>query len=75
MYGGPCRYLDVSAGVDFMNSISRGPTRLSVQIVALNKHRVVTQAPHPHVPLALTLKLNTFANVKPERGRQWATGK
>lgn len=75
MCGDPCRYLDVSAGVDFVNSISRGSTGLSVQIVALDKHRVVTQAAHPHVPLALTLKLNAFADVKPERGQQWVTGK
>lgn len=75
MCGDPCRYLDVSAGVDFVNSISRGSTGLSVQIVALNKHCVVTQAAHPHVPLALTLKLNAFADVKPERGQHWVTGK
>lgn len=74
MFGEPCRYLDVSAGVDFVNSISRRSTRLSVQVVALNKHRVVTQASHPHVALALTLKLNAFADVKPGRGEQRVMG-
>lgn len=64
----PCGYLDVSAGVDFVNGVSGGPTRLPVQIVALDKHGVVTQASHPHIALALALKLDAFADVKPERG-------
>lgn len=72
--GDPGGYLDVSAGVDFVNSISRRATRLPVQIVALNKHRVVTQAAHPHVPLALALQLHAFADVKPERGEQKGMG-
>ena len=71
----PCPYLDVSAGVDFVNSVSGGSTRLSVQVVTLNEHGVVTEASHPHVSLALTLQLNPFANVKPvrreETGKQW----
>lgn len=70
MLADPCGYLDVGTGVDFVNSISRRSPRLPVQIVALNKHRVVTQASHPHVPLALTLQLNAFADVQPERGEQ-----
>lgn len=70
MFAVPCGYLDVSAGVDFVNGVSGGSTRLPVQIVALNKHGVVTQASHPHVALALALKLNAFANVKPGRGEQ-----
>lgn len=61
----PCPYLDVSAGVDFVNSISRGSACLPVQVVALNKHCVITEASHPHISLALTLQLNPFANVKP----------
>lgn len=67
-------YLDVSAGVDFVNGVSGGPTRLPVQIVALDKHGVVTQASHPHVALTLALKLDAFADVKPERGEQRGPG-
>lgn len=69
----PCPYLDVSTGVDFVNSVSRGSARLPVQVVTLNKHSVVTEASHPHISLALTLQLNPFADVKPggkERGQQ-----
>lgn len=69
----PCPYLDVSAGIDFVNSVSGGSARLSVQVVTLNEHSVVTEASHPHVSLALTLQLNSFADVKP--GRQEETGK
>lgn len=61
----PCPYLDVSAGVDFVNSVSRGSARLSVQVVTLNKHSVVTEASHPYISLTLTLQLDPFANVKP----------
>lgn len=67
-----CPYLDVSARVDFVNSVSRGSACLSVQVVTLNKHCVVTEASHPHISLALTLQLNPLANVKSgseERGQ------
>lgn len=70
MFSDPCPYLDVSAGVDFVNSVSGGSARLSVQIITLNKHGVVTEASHPYVSLAFTLKLNPFANMKPERGKK-----
>lgn len=70
MLSDPCPYLDVSAGVDFVNSVSGGSACLSVQIITLNKHGVVTEASHPHVSLAFTLKLNPFANVKPEKGKK-----
>lgn len=59
------KHLDVRAGVDFVNGVSGGSTRLSVQVVTLDKHCVVTEASHPHVSLALTLQLNPFTDVKP----------
>lgn len=62
-------YLDVSAGVDFVHSVSWGSARLPVQIIALNKHSVVAEASHPHIPLALTLQLDTFTDVKPGKRR------
>lgn len=62
------RYLDVSTGVDFVHGVPWGPACLSVQVVTLDKHSVVTEASHPHVPLALALQLNPFANVKPKGG-------
>lgn len=74
-FGDACGYLDVSAGVDFVNSISGRSTRLPVQVVALNKHGVVTQAAHPHVALALTLQLHAFADVKPGRGERGRRGR
>lgn len=48
-----------------MNGVSRGSACLSVQVVALDKHSVVTEAPHPHIALALALQLNAFADVEP----------
>ena len=68
-----CAHLDVSAGVYFVHSVSRGSAGFSVQVVTLNKHCVVTEASHPHIPLPLTLQLNPFANVKP--GREETTGR
>lgn len=68
-------YLYVSTGVDFVNSISRGPACFSIQVVTLNKHCVVTEASHPHVPLALTLELNALTNVKPGKGERRAWNK
>lgn len=58
-----------------MNSVSRGSARLSVQVVTLNKHCVVTEASYPYVSLTLTLKLNPLANVKPGRGKRRAGNK
>lgn len=74
-FSDPCPYLDVSAGVDFVNSISGGSAGFPVQVVTLNKHCVVTEASHPHISLAFTLKLNPFANVKPGRGERRAGNK
>lgn len=53
-----------------MHGVPWGPACLSVQVVTLDKHSVVTEASHPHVPLALALQLNPFADVKP-----WGEGK
>lgn len=63
----PHLYLDVSTGVDFVNSVSGGSARFSVQIVTLDKHCVVTEASHPHISLTFTLQLDSFTNVKPGR--------
>lgn len=65
-----CAYLDVSTGVDFVNSISRGSTRFSVQVVTLNKHCMVTKASHPDISLTFTLQLDPFTNVKPDQRAQ-----
>lgn len=59
-------HLDVSAGVDLVNCISRCTSGLSIQVIALNKHGVIAQTAHPHVSLALALQLYTFTNVEPE---------
>lgn len=65
------QHLDVSTGVDFVNSVSRGSACLSVQVVALDKHSMVAEAPHPHVTLALTLQLNAFADVESALETRW----
>lgn len=56
-----------------MNSISGGPAGLSVQVVTLDKHCVVTEASHPHVSLTFTLQLDPFTNVKP--GKEYIKNK
>lgn len=62
------QHLDVSAGVDLVNGVSRRSARLSVQVVALDEDGVVAEAAHPHVALALALQLNAFADVESEVG-------
>lgn len=67
-------HLDVSAGVDLVNCISRGTSSLSIQVVALHKHRMVTQTTHPDVSFTFALQLYTFANVEPtdrKEGGNW----
>ncbi len=58
-------YLDVGTGVNLVDGVTRSSSSLAVQIIALDKHSVVTETAHPHVPLAFTLQLNTFTDVKP----------
>lgn len=57
-------HLDVSTGVDLVNCISRGTSSLSIQVVALDKHCVVTQTTHPDVSFTFALQLDSFANVE-----------
>ena len=56
-------YLDIGAGVDLVNSVPRLPSRLSVQVVGLDKHTVVTDAAYPHVSLPIVVQLYTFTYV------------
>lgn len=58
-------HLDVSAGVDLVNSISRGASGLSIQVIALHKHGVITQTAHPDIAFTFALQLHAFANVEP----------
>lgn len=53
-----------------MNSISRGPSSLPIQVVALYKHCVIAQAAHPDVAFAFAFQLHAFPNVKPEDGEE-----
>lgn len=59
-------HLDVSTGVDLVNCISRGTSSLSIQVIALHKHRVITQTAHPDVSFTFALQLHAFANVEPK---------
>lgn len=62
----PRSHLDVSTGVDLVNSISRGASCLSVQVVALYKHGMVAQTAHPHIPFTFALQLHALTNVEPD---------
>jgi len=59
-------HLDVSAGVDLVNCISGGASSLSIQVIALHKHCVITQAAHPDISFPFALQLHAFANVEPQ---------
>lgn len=59
-------HLDVSAGVDLVNCVSRGTSSLSVQVIALHKHCMITQTAHPDVSFTFALQLHAFANVEPK---------
>lgn len=63
-------YLYVGTGVNFMYSITRSSSGLTVQIITLNKHSVITETANPNVTLALTLQLNTFTDMKPTGERE-----
>lgn len=62
---GKSSHLNISSGVDLMNPVSRRSAGLAVKVETLDKHRVVTKASHPDVPLTPTLQLNPPTNVKP----------
>lgn len=59
-------HLNVSTGVDLVNRVPGGSSGLSVQIIALHKHCVITQTAHPDVSFTFALQLHTFANVEPK---------
>ncbi len=48
-----------------MHRVPGGAAGLSVQVVALDEHRVVGQAPDPNVALADEVELDSLADVKP----------
>ncbi|TNN81219.1 hypothetical protein EYF80_008553 [Liparis tanakae] len=54
------------AGVDLVNCIPGGTSSLSVQVIALHEHCVITQAAHPDVSFTFALQLHAFANVEPQ---------
>ena len=56
-------YLDIGAGVDLVDGVPWLPPGLSVQVVGLDKHTVVTDAAYPHVSLPIVVQLNTFTYV------------
>lgn len=58
-------YLGVCKRVNLMNGITRGPSGLSVKIIALNKNRVVRKTPDPDVTLADKIELDALADVQP----------
>ncbi len=45
-------YLDVSAGIDLVYSVSRSSPRLPVQVITLYKHTVIAEAADPDVALS-----------------------
>lgn len=59
-------HLNVSTGVDLVNRISWGTSGLSIQVIALHKHCMITQTAHPHISFTLALQLHTFTNVEPK---------
>jgi hypothetical protein len=70
----PCPHLDVRSRVDLVHGVAGRPARLPVQVVALDEHRVVAKATHPHVALAAALQLHATPDVKPaHRGRGLVT--
>lgn len=59
-------HLDVSAGVDLVNCISRCTSGLPIQVIALHKHCMIAQTAHPDVSFTFALQLHAFANVEPK---------
>lgn len=59
-------HLNVSAGVDLVNCISRGTSSLPIKVIALHKHCMITQTAHPYVSFTFALQLHAFANVEPK---------
>lgn len=58
---------DASRWVNLVHSITRRATSFSVQIVALNEHRMIAEASQPNIAFAAQIKLNAFSYVKAER--------
>ena len=50
-----------------MDGVAWRSARLSVQVEALYKHRMVRHTPDPHVALRSVVQLNTFTDVKSGR--------
>lgn len=55
--------LDVGSRVDLVHSITWCSACLSVEVVALYKHGVVTHTAHPDITLTTTLQLHAFTYV------------
>lgn len=64
-------HLNVSTGVDLVNCVSRGTSSLSIQVITLHKHCMITQTAHPDISFTFTLQLDAFANVEPEDGKMY----
>lgn len=59
------KHLDVGPGVDLVNGVAWCSTRLSIEVVTLNKYSMITHTAHPHITLTTTLQLDAFTNVQP----------
>ena len=55
--------LDISGGVDFVNSVPWCPTCLAVKVETLYEDAVVADAAYPHISFPTIVQLHAFADV------------
>jgi len=58
-------HLNISVWIDLVHGISGLSTSLSVEVVALYKETVVTEASYPDITLTTEVQLDTLADVQP----------
>lgn len=57
--------LDVGARVDFVHGVAWRSSSLTVQVIALDKDAVVTQASNPHITFTFQVQADAFTYVQP----------
>jgi hypothetical protein len=58
------KHFDARRGVDLVHGVAWSSTGFAVQVVTLNKHRVIAETSKPNVALTAEIKLNAFTYVK-----------